>query len=107
MLGYIGFGIVDNGVLIGGAVAGFSLEDIINNVLDKLPHYKIQTRVKGLSSTLLGAGISNAVSDLLGGFCVSWQLAFGTCLGCMIVVMACVPFIFKIEKRINVKERKR
>jgi len=99
MLGFIGFGIVDNGVLIGGAVAGFSLEDIINTGLDKLPYYRIQTRIKGLSSTLLGAGISNAISDLLGGFCVSWQLAFGTWLGCMIVVVACMPFIFTISKR--------
>ena len=99
ILGYIGFGIVDNGVLIGGAIAGFNLEDIINAGLNKIPKYKIQTRVKGLSSTLLGAGLSNAISDLLGGFCVSWQLALGTCFGCLLVVVACMPFIFTIEKK--------
>ena len=105
MLGYIGFGIVDNGVLIFGAVAGFNLEDIINNGLDKLPYYRIQTRIKGLSSTLLGAGISNAISDLLGGFCVSWQLALGTCSGCLLAVIVCLPFIFKIERKPNARNK--
>ena len=98
-LGFIGFGIVDNGVLIGSALLGFSLEDIINNKLNKIPRYKIQTRVKGLSSTLLGSGIGNALSDLLGGFCVSLSVAFGTAFGCMLVVLVCTPFIFKIERK--------
>ena len=102
-LGLIGFGIVDNGVLIGGAVAGFSLEDRINKGLSHIPGYTIKTRVKGLSSTLLGAGISNAVSDFLGGLCVSWEMAVYTFLGCMIVVVACVPLIFKIEKETDTR----
>ena len=102
MLGEIGFGIIDNGVLIGGAILGFSLEDIINLSLDKAlcqTKYVISTRIKGLSSTLLGAGVSNAISDFLGGWCVSWQMAFGTFFGCMLVVIMGLPLIFKLTKR--------
>ena len=102
MLGEIGFGAIDNGVLIGGAMLGFSLEDIINASLDTAlskTKYTITTRVKGLSSTLLGAGISNAVSDFMGGWCVSWQMAFGTFIGCMLIVFLCLPIIFKLEIR--------
>ena len=100
MIGEIGFGLIDNGVLIGGAVVGFSLEDVINNKLDYLlrnTKYKLTTRVKGLSSTLLGAGISNAISDFMGGWCVNWQMAFGTFIGCMLIVIGCLPLIFKLE----------
>ena len=81
---------------------GFSLEDVINNSLEKSlskTNYKITTRVKGLSSTLLGAGISNAISDFMGGWCVSWQMAFGTLIGCMAIVVLCLPIIFKLEIR--------
>lgn len=102
MIGEIGFGIIDNGVLIGGALIGFSLEDIINDYLlhvTRKKNYVIKTRVKAMSSTLLGAGISNAVSDFMGGWCISWQMAFGTGLGCMLVVIICLPIIFKLEKR--------
>ena len=104
MTGYIGFGVVDNGVLIVSAIFGFSFEDIINNALDKIPHYKIQTRVRGLSSALLGGGIGNAISDFLGGFCVSWQMAVGTFLGCLLVLLAFLPFIFTIRARGEVCE---
>jgi len=96
MLGYIGFGVVDNGVLIVSAIIGFSFEDAINNALGLLPCVSIKTRVKGLSSALLGGGIGNAISDFLGGFCVSPSMALGTFLGCLIVLLAFTPFIFKI-----------
>lgn len=102
MIGEIGFGVVDNGVLIGGALLGFSLEDSINDWLfhmTRMRAYVIKTRVKALSSTLLGAGISNAVSDFMGGWCMSWQMAFGTFIGCMLIVILCLPIIFKLEKR--------
>lgn len=99
MWGSIGFGIVDNGVLILGAVLGFSFEDLINEGLARVPRYLIQTRVKGLSSALLGAGIGNAISDFLGGFCISLSMAFGTLIGCLFVVVACFPFIFKVEPK--------
>ena len=102
MINEIGFGLIDNGILIGGAIFGFSIEDLINAWLEKLMEksfYKIQTRIKGLSGSLLGAGIGNAISDFMGGFCVSWQMAIGTWLGCMIIVIATLPIIFKLEKK--------
>ena len=102
MLGEIGFGLVDNGVLVGGAIIGFSMEDIINDWLNHLmknTRYKIVTRVKGLSATLLGAGVGNAISDFLGGWCVGWQMAFGTLIGCMLIVLFCLPIIFKLKAR--------
>jgi len=102
MISEIAFGIVDNGILIGGAILGFSIEDLINNWLEHVlrnKQYKLTTRVKGLSGALLGAGIGNAVSDFFGGWCVGWQMAFGTFIGCMFVVILALPIIFKLEKK--------
>ena len=102
MLHEIGFGLIDNGILVGGAILGFSIEDMINDYLDylmKKKSYVIKTRVKGLSGSLLGAGIGNAISDFAGGFCISWQMAFGTLIGCMLVVILVLPIIFKMEKK--------
>lgn len=99
-LNIIGFGIIDNGILVGGAILGFSLEDMINNSLCSLlckSKYILKTRVKGLSGSLLGAGIGNALSDFMGGWCIGWQMAFGTFLGCMIIVILTLPIIFKLE----------
>ncbi|MHA1738530.1 MAG: N-acetyl-anhydromuranmyl-L-alanine amidase [Candidatus Heimdallarchaeota archaeon] len=96
------FGIVDNGILVGGAIIGFSIEDMINDYLAylmKKKSYCIKTRVKGLSGSLLGAGIGNAISDFAGGWCVSWQMAFGTLIGCMLIVILTLPIIFKVEKK--------
>lgn len=99
MLHEIGFGLVDNGILVGGAIIGFSIEDIINNWLAyllKKQNYTLKTRIKGLSGALLGAGIGNAISDFVGGWCISWQMAFGTFFGCMIIVLLTLPIIFKV-----------
>ncbi len=102
MFNEIGFGLIDNGILVAGAILGFSIEDFINSYLEKLlanKNYKLITRVKGLSGALLGAGIGNAISDFFGGWCVSWQMAFGTFIGCMLIVILALPIIFKIELR--------
>lgn len=101
-LNIIGFGIIDNGILVGGAILGFSLEDLINRWLEALfkkSKYNLSTRIKGLSGSLLGAGIGNAVSDFLGGWCIGWQMAFGTFFGCMLIVLLSLPIIFKLEMK--------
>jgi len=102
MLNEIGFGLIDNGILVGGAIVGFSIEDLINNQLEyllKKTKYRLRTRVKGLSGALLGAGIGNAISDFAGGWCVDWQMAFGTLIGCMLIVFITLPIIFKLEEK--------
>jgi hypothetical protein len=99
-LNIIGFGLIDNGILVGGAILGFSLEDLINRVLElwlEKSKYSLHTRVKGLSGSLLGAGLANAISDFLGGWCIGWQMAFGSFIGCMLIVILTLPIIFKLE----------
>jgi len=102
MISEIGFGLIDNGILVGGAIIGFSIEDAINDGLSYIlrkKNYTLKTRVKGLSGSLLGAGIGNAISDFFGGWCISWQMAWGTLFGCMLIVILILPIIFKMEKR--------
>lgn len=59
------FGIIDNGVLIIGALFGLSIE----KYLPKYFH-------KGIG-TVFGAGIGNAVSDFLGGVPIAIDFAWG------------------------------
>jgi len=102
MLNEILFGIVDNGILVGGAILGFSMEDLINDGLSYLlrkKNYTLKTRIKGLSGSLLGAGLGNAISDFFGGWCIGWQMAFGTFFGCLLIVVLTLPIIFKVEKK--------
>ena len=73
MIDYVVYGIVDNGVMILGAMTGLELERFLPK--------KFQT---GLL-TVVGAGLGNTVSDFMGGAStLSWDLAFGTALGCLI-----------------------
>ena len=102
MLNELFFGIVDNGILLFGGIVGFSLEDLINRGLSYIlrkRNYTLVTRVKGLSGTLLGAGIGNAISDFFGGWCIGWQMAWGSFLGCMLIVIVTLPIIFKIGSK--------
>jgi len=34
-----------------------------------------------------------------GGWCISWQMAWGTFFGCMLIVVLTLPIIFKEEKK--------
>ena len=70
---FITYGIVDNGIMILGAMTGYNLEKYLPK--------KLQT---GLGA-VYGAGFGNALSDFLGGMStLSYSLAIGTCLGCLI-----------------------
>ena len=72
-IGFIVYGIVDNGVMILGAMTGLELERFLPK--------KFQTGIL----TVVGAGIGNTVSDFMGGAStLNWELAFGTALGCLI-----------------------
>ena len=86
MIEYIIFGIVDNAVMIIGAMTGLELE----KYLPRRFQY-------GLGA-IVGAGLGNTLSDFLGGVSsASWDLAFGTAFGCLIGLLL-IPVIYFIGK---------
>ena len=85
MFDFIIFGMVDNGIMLAGAITGLSVEKY-------LPSYF----QKGIG-TMFGAGIANAVSDFAGGAATaSWDLAFGTAIGCIMALIV-IP-IYKLYR---------
>ena len=83
---YIIFGIVDNAVMLAGALFGVSLEK-------KLPK-KLQS---GFLGATLGAGIGNAFSDFLGGLgATNLELAFGSAVGCLLALII-IPIYLTIN----------
>lgn len=86
MINFIIYGIVDNGIMILGAMTGLSLEKYLPSKLKK-----------GLGA-VIGAGLGNACSDFLGGMStLSYSLAIGTCLGCLIGLIF-IPLLIWIGK---------
>jgi hypothetical protein len=79
------FGIIDNAVLIIGALFGLSIE----KYLPKYFH-------KGVG-TVFGAGIGNAVSDWLGGVAISMSFAWGALIGCTLALIL-IPGFVEIKK---------
>ena len=93
---YIIFGIVDNAVMLAGALFGVSLEK-------KLPK-KLQS---GFLGATLGAGIGNAFSDFLGGLgATNIELALGSGLGCLISLVI-IPIYLAIKKEAKDEQLKR
>ena len=80
------FGIIDNGVMILGALFGLGVERY-------LPSY-FQRGV----GTVFGAGIANGVSDWLGGVAVSMSFAWGALLGCLVALIL-IPIFVEGKKR--------
>jgi len=80
------FGIIDNAVLIIGALFGLSIE----KYLPKYFH-------KGVG-TVFGAGIGNAVSDWLGGVAISMSFAWGALIGCLLALIL-IPGFVEIKNR--------
>ena len=94
MIEYIIFGIVDNAVMLCGALFGVSLEK-------KLPK-KLQT---GFLGATLGAGLGNAFSDFLGGLgATNIQLAIGSGLGCLISLLI-IPIYLTIKSEVKNGQR--
>lgn len=86
---YIIFGLVDNGIMLLGALYGLHLEKY-------LPR-----RFQHGMGAVFGAGIGNAVSDFTGGaVTASWGLAFGTGLGCLLA-LALVPALVWLKGVFN------
>ena len=93
---YIIFGIVDNAVMLSGALFGVSLEK-------KLPK-KLQS---GFLGATLGAGIGNAFSDFLGGLgATNLELALGSGAGCLISLVI-IPIFLAIKKEAKDEQLKR
>ena len=70
MFEYIVFGIIDNAVMILGAMTGYEVEKYLPKQLQK-----------GLGA-VFGAGIG------------SWDLAFGTAIGCLIGLIFIPMFVY-------------
>ncbi len=88
MTEYIIFGIIDNAVMLTGALYGYKIEK-------KFPK-KLQT---GFLGATIGAGLGNAFSDFLGGLgATNLSLAFGSAIGCLIA-LGIIPIYLKITKR--------
>jgi hypothetical protein len=82
---YIIFGIIDNLVMIIGAMTGIELESYLPKAFQK-----------GLG-VVVGAGLGNATSDWLGGAVAgNLGMANGTALGC-IIGLAFIPAILLIK----------
>ena len=89
MIDFIIFGIVDNAIMILGAMTGLSVEKYLPS--------QFQQGV----GTVVGAGLGNSFSDFLGGATTaSWDLAFGTAFGCLLG-LAFIPIFKYISNKIR------
>ena len=83
---YITYGIVDNGIMILGAMTGYNLEKYLPKKLQN-----------GLGA-VYGAGLGNALSDFMGGMStLSYDLATGTAAGCLIGLIF-IPLLVWVGK---------
>ena len=90
MLDYIIFGVIDNAVMLTGALFGVSIEN-------KLPK---QLRT-GFMGATIGAGLGNAFSDFLGGLGASnLDLAIGSGLGCLLALII-IPIYLTIKREVK------
>jgi len=95
MINYIVYGIVDNGIMILGAMTGYSLDE-----------YLPKRFQKGLG-IVIGAGLGNAFSDFLGGMStMSIDLAIGTSVGCLIGLIFIPALVYLGKLRTKHKNKK-
>ena len=91
MIEYIVFGIIDNAVMLSGALFGISVEK-------RFPK-KLQN---GFLGATVGAGLGNTFSDFLGGLgATNMELAFWSAIGCILALII-IP-IYTIIKHYDEK----
>ena len=86
MTGALLFGLIDNGVLLLGAVFGLEVERWLPG------------RLRSGAGAVIGAGIGNTVSDFLAGLPIGWEFASGTGLGCLLALLA-LPLLHVVACR--------
>ena len=92
MVQYVRFGLMDNIVLI---LAGAGIESCIRGVLNTVLKDRIEVRSNKMYMLFI-ASIGNAVSDWLGGIAAgSTDMAHGTFIGCIVVSLVCIPFVYR------------
>lgn len=92
MIDYIIYGIVDNGVMILGAMTGYEVEKYLPK------------RFQSGLGAVIGAGLGNATSDFMGGMStLSIDLAIGTAAGCLIGLVFIPMFVYlgKLRRRVK------
>ena len=83
------FGVIDNAVLIAGAVFGLEIERVIPG------------KIRAGSGGVMGAALGNAVSDYFAGLGeFGPALAMGVFLGCLIPCI-CLPWIAKVKTKVS------
>jgi len=96
MFQFIRFGLMDNIVMV---LAGAGIETGTRKVLNGVLGNVIEIR-SNKAYMLFIASIGNAVSDYLGGIAAgSTTMANGTFIGCMIVSVCCIPFVYRVKQR--------
>ena len=85
MGGALLFGLIDNGVLLLGAVFGLEVERLLPG------------RMRVGTGAVLGAGIGNAVSDTLAGLPISVDFGVGTGVGCL-AALVLLPLLRRIRR---------
>lgn len=86
------FGIIDNGVMILGALFGLGVERYLP------PYFH-----RGVG-TVFGAGIANGISDWMGGWAVAASFAWGALLGCLVALIL-IPVFVETKKRWPIQKK--
>ena len=90
MVEYIIFGIIDNAVMLSGALFGVSIEK-------RFPK-KLQS---GFLGATIGAGLGNVFSDFLGGLgATNIELALGSGIGCLLALIL-IPIYLMARRRLT------
>lgn len=102
MFSFIRFGLTDNGVLLICALVGISMEGSITRWLNRLltlSPWTVECRDKRVFGVFAGM-IGNGISDFTGGLvAMNMELAVGSFVGCMMVVLVAIPLTYKIVKK--------